>query len=139
MCLPVFLWVLVFFLTFGMELLWCCLLFAPSGWCCSLSLLLVVFLPFERQLNGANELNQVAVKQSGPFFGGGVFLPPPIRWRCLFSPSPPFASRVEVFSLLLLFRWRCFPSLPFCEAVLSYLSPLQGGARSVAVNLLLLI
>ena len=135
--LPLF-GVAVFFPIFWVGLLRCYLLVAPSGWCCSLSL-------FERQLNGANEWNQVAVKQSEAYesevvhcWGGGVFLPSTFGVAVF---SPVFTSGVEVFSLLIRLGGKVFAPLPCWEMVFSRLLCL--GVRcfpsSVASNLCLLI
>ena len=78
------------------------------------------FSPNERQLDGANELNQVAAKQSdaneskGVLLGGGggAFLPPSV-WVAVFAPSHIFA------------RW-CFHTSSVWAAVLSYLSLPSG-------------
>ena len=96
----------------------------------------VLFFPsHSRQLNGANEWNQVAVKQSEAnesevvhCWGGGVFLPPSFGVAVFSRPSsplgggvfPPLPFGVQCFhpSTILgdgvfpppLFGWRCFPS-----------------------------
>ena len=76
------------------------------------------FSPIERQLDGANELNQVAAKQSDAneskvalLRSGGVF-PPPSVWVAVFAPSHIFA------------RW-FFHTSSVWAAVLSYLSPFR--------------
>ena len=98
----------------------------------------VLFFPsHSRQLNGANEWNQVAVKQSEAnesevvhCWGGGVFLPPSF-WVAVFSPY--FPCRMEVFSLLFRLggsvfrpspplRWWFFPSSSVWVARFSPLS-----------------
>ena len=84
---------------------------------------------FERQLNGANELNQVAVKQSEAneskvvLFRMVVVFPSSSVWVAVFSLFlSPFGSLV--FFLLLLFGWRCFPPFSAFRVVLGVVSPL---------------
>ena len=110
---------------FWVGLLWCCIIFAPSGWCCSVLIFLVLsdlyvssvgggLSPLLKDnFDGANELNQVAVMQmkvKWSFWEVLVLsLTLPFGWRCLL---PLKFLRGGVFTPPLFGR-RCFPdSLP---------------------------
>ena len=99
---------------------------------CMSPLWVPVFNPFQRQLGGAHELNQVAVKQSGANENKVVLFG---RLWCF-----PLSSSVwvAVFSPISVFGWRCFSLLFQCfrrslllggvfspPPVLSCLSPIR--------------
>ena len=93
-------WVLLFSPFFS----WCCQICSSPLW------VVVVFLPCERQPDGAKDVNQVAVKQSEAnksyvvlFRVAVVFPPPPFGWRCFPASLPSGCARSGVAVNLLLF------------------------------------